>query len=146
MLDDDRLLALYSQELKELAAQVETPRILGKADLEARAISPICGSEVGVQLRLTGGKITDFGYDIEACALTKAVVAVMKSAIVGKTRAEVAAAGETLRHLLAGTEPGPAGDWAALKILAPVRDYRARHNAILLPFAAVEKAFEKKGI
>ncbi len=145
MLADDRLLALYSQELKELAAQVEEPRVLKQADLSARARSPICGSEVGVQLCLTDGKISNFGYDIEACALTKAVVSVMKDAIMGKAREDVAAAGETLRHLLEGAEPLPSGDWAALKILVPVRDYRARHNAILLPFAAVEKAFEKKG-
>ena len=38
----------------------------------------------------------------------------------------------------------PAGDWAALRILEPVKDYKARHNSILLPFEAVEKAFKNK--
>ncbi|MEK6587620.1 MAG: hypothetical protein AABY97_02110 [Chloroflexota bacterium] len=34
-------------------------------------------------------------------------------------------------------------DWQDLEILAPVKDYKARHNSIMLPFEAVEKAFLK---
>ena len=33
---------------------------------------------------------------------------------------------------------------ARLSVLAPMRDYKARHNSILLPFEAVEKAFSKR--
>jgi NifU-like protein involved in Fe-S cluster formation len=139
--DDDSLMRVYNHALIELSAQAETPRHLDKPDAAARAVSPICGSEVAVELALQGGKIVDFGYEVEACALTKSVVAIMKTAILGKTREETAKAGESLRTMLEGGAP-PSGDWAALKILAPVREYKARHNSILLPFEAVEKAFK----
>ena len=133
---------VYNHALIELSAQAETPRHLDKPDVAAKAVSPICGSEVTVELTLRDNKVADFGYEVEACALTKSVVAIMKTAILGKTREEIARAGEGLRAMLEGGAP-PAGDWAALKILAPVREYKARHNSILLPFEAVEKALKQ---
>lgn len=141
MSDDDALLRLYNQELIAISSRVAAPRVLAQADAAARAVSPICGSEVAVELALDGDRVRDFGYNVEACALTRAVVAIMAGAIRGKTRAEVARAGDALRAMLKEGAPPPAGDWQDLRILAPVADYTARHNAILLPFEAVEKAF-----
>jgi len=145
MLADDALTAVYNQSLIALSAKAAAARRLPAPDLSAHAVSPICGSEVTVDLALDGACVTAFGFDVEACALTKAVVAVMAEAIIGKTQAEIAAAGAAMAAMLAGKDVMPEGDWAALKLLAPVKDYTARHNSILLPFEAVEKAFSKKG-
>ncbi len=144
--DDEALLRVYNQELVALAEQAAAPRHLAKPDTTAKAVSPICGSEVTVELSLRGGKVAAFGYETEACALTKAVVAIMARVIAGKTRQEIARAGAALREMLDGSGLPPTGDWADLKILLPVMEYKARHNAILLPFEAVEKAFEKVDI
>lgn len=141
-LDDDRLTAFYNQELMALSALAEMPRRLERPDAKARAFSPICGSEVEIDLQIKDGKITGFGFEVEACALTRAVLGVMQQAIIGKTGAEVAAAGESLAQMLERGAKIPYGDWERLKVLAPVKDYKARHNAILLPFEAVEKAFK----
>lgn len=142
MIDYDALLRVYNQELIALSGQAATPKHLPKPDATAKAVSPICGSEVTVELALKGGKVAAFGYEVEACALTKSVVAVMSRAIVGKTRQEIAHAGTEMKAMLAGGA-APTGDWADLKILAPVTEYKARHNAIMLPFEATEKAFSK---
>lgn len=142
--DDDHLFALYNQELMKLSAETATPFFLQAPDISARAVSPICGSEVEVQLQLENNLVTGFGYEIEACALTRAVVAVMKKAIIGKSREEVAQAGAEMEKMLSAEGFLPSRDWAGLKILAPVRDYKSRHNAILLPFEAVEKAFKNR--
>lgn len=142
--EDDGLFALYNERLIALAAQAAQACRIPGSDATARAVSPICGSEVSVDLKLKDSKISDFGFEVEACALTKTVVAIMRSAIIGKSRAEVRAAGEELAAMLEGKGTYPSGDWAALSILEPVKDYRARHNAILLPFEAVEKAFKER--
>ena len=142
--DDDKRLAFYNAELLKLSAEAEVPRHLAAPHLRARAISPICGSEVEIELTVEGEVVTDFGFEIEACALTKTGVAVMARAIRGKTRAEIAEAGRALEAMLNGENVFPAGDWAELKILEPVKDYKARHNSILLPFEAVEKAFKAR--
>lgn len=147
MLGDDALAAIYNRRLLDLAAGAETPLRLENADASARVVSPICGSDVTVDLMLDAdGRVTDFGFAVKACALTKSVVSVMRGAIIGKTRADIAAAGQALENMLegkAGADALPA-DWAALDLLAPVRDYPARHNAVLLPFEAAEKAFAQK--
>lgn len=140
-LDDDSLLALYNAELIALAGRAMTPRRLDAFDAQARAVSPICGSEIEVEIKLKNGRVAEFGFEVEACALTKAVVAVMADAIIGKTRQDVARAGTELQDMLDGKPVLPSGDWHALSILAPVQDYKARHNSILLPFEALEKAF-----
>jgi NifU-like protein involved in Fe-S cluster formation len=140
--DDDALLRVYNRDLMALSAQAETPKHLSKPDATAKAVSPICGSEVTIELTVNNGKVTGFGYEIEACALTKSVVAVMARAITGKTRKEIAEAGTALRAMLENNAPPPSGDWADLKILQPVIEYKARHNAMQLPFEAVEKAFK----
>jgi NifU-like protein involved in Fe-S cluster formation len=137
---EDAVMRVYNQELVALSAQAEQPRHLSKPDISAKAVSPICGSEVNVEFTLQGGKVSDFGYEVEACALTRSVIAVMKTAVLGKSRQEIFRAGEELRGMLQGGA-APGGDWAGLKILAPVRDYKARHDSILLPFEAAEKAF-----
>jgi NifU-like protein involved in Fe-S cluster formation len=143
-LDDDRLLALYNAELIALAGRAMLPKRLDAFDAQARAVSPICGSEIEVEIKLQNGRVTAFGFEVEACALTKAVVAVMADAIIGKTRDDIARAGRELEDMLSGAAVLPSGDWHRLSILAPVQDYKARHNSILLPFEAVEKAFVAK--
>ncbi|MDE1152841.1 MAG: iron-sulfur cluster assembly scaffold protein [Micavibrio sp.] len=144
-LDDDNLVAFYNQELIALSGEAMLPRSLPKPDMTAKSVSPICGSEVTVELTVNGDTITDFGFEVEACALTKAVVAVMRHAIIGKSRAAVARAGQEMEDMLAGKPVLPSGDWHRLKVLEPVKDYKARHNSILLPFEAVEKAFKSRG-
>lgn len=143
-IDDDGLLSIYNAQLIALSGQAALPHVLEEFDIAARAVSPICGSEVYVQLKLDGNRVKDFGFDVEACALTKTVVAVMRNAIIGKTREDVARAGGEMETMLNGDAVSPSGDWAKLQILEPVKDFKARHNAILLPFEAVEKAFSTK--
>lgn len=145
MLDDDALAAVYNRRLLDLAAGAENAQRLENPQLSARAVSPICGSDITVDLNVDAdGRVTGFGFDVKACALTKTVVSVMRTAIIGKTRAEIIAAGAALESMLDGHDMRPSGDWAALEILAPVRDYPARHNSILLPFEAADKAFAQK--
>lgn len=141
--DDDAELAFYNKELIALSGQAAAPHRLDRPDYAARAVSPICGSEVEIELKVDNGKIFAVGFDVDACALTRSVVAVMKKAAIGKTREEIKQAGADLEAMLQGKNTFPSGDWQTLKILAPVKDYTARHNAILLPFEAVEKAFSK---
>lgn len=143
-IEDDGLLSIYNAQLIALSGQAALPHVLDEFDIAARAVSPICGSEVYVQLKLDGDRVKDFGFEVEACALTKTVVAVMRNAIIGATRADVARAGAEMEAMLNGDLAFPSGDWAKLQILEPVKDFKARHNAILLPFEAVEKAFSTK--
>lgn len=141
--NNDALFRLYNSELMSLSAQVSEPKVLQHPDAKAHVVSIICGSEVTIELSLKDGRVKEIGYEIEACSLTKAVVAILAHAAIGKNRQEIAAAAAALRDMLEKKTPPPAGDWTALKILEPVIDYRARHETIMLPFAAIDKAFSE---
>ena len=141
-MDEDELTSVYNQKLIELSAEVDEPYKLPSPDLSAKAVSPICGSKISVEISLDGDKIADFGYELEACALTKSVVAIIKDRIKGKTLKDILKARKELEEMLSGKKTDLSKDWEALKILSPVIDYKPRHNSILLPFEAIEKAFK----
>lgn len=139
--DGNKDFAFYNAALLELSARAEAVSRIQKPRHTARAFSPICGSVVEVDLDIDEtGRVTAFGAAVDACALTKTVIAVMSSAIIGKTVGDIARARDDLQAMLAGDSITPSDDWANLSILEPVRDYKARHNAILLPFEAALKA------
>ena len=94
-----------------------------------------------VSLDVVDGRIARFAQDVKACALGQASASVTGRAMVGRTRAEVAAARDGLRGMLGGG-PVPAAPWEGLEVLAPARDYRNRHASILLALEATVEAFD----
>jgi len=49
-----------------------------------------------------------------------------------------------MRAMLKENGPPPTGEkWADLKVLEPVRDYKARHTSTLLTFEAVVKCLDE---
>ncbi len=144
-LADDADIAFYNRALIDLSARAGDARAIeGAITHTAKAVSPICGSEIEIDLRLDAqGRIAAIGYRLSACALTKSVVAVFQDAAIGADVAEIKAAHGALAQLLAGQTPiWPNAKWAELQILAPLKDHSPRHNAMQLPFEAVEKALK----
>lgn len=137
---------LYSQTLLSLSAKAQGDRRLNKPCFSGQAKAKICGSKVTVDLALDQqGRIVDVGFDVDACTLTMCVLAVMRDAALGCDRTELTRVADQVKALLAtpeALEPVlPSGPWAELEILAPARAYQARHEAILLPFMAADRAF-----
>jgi NifU-like protein involved in Fe-S cluster formation len=135
MIDD-----IYNTEVLRLAAHISRIDRLARADAEAELRSPLCGSTIGVQICVAGGRITDYAQEVKACALGQAAASVMAVQVIGKDAAEIAAVRATVEAMLKSDGAPPVGDWAALVALAPAKDAKARHGAILLPFDAVLKA------
>jgi NifU-like protein involved in Fe-S cluster formation len=138
---DGDLIALYSQRILALAADI--PRIgkLAAPTGTARRRSPLCGSTVTVDVAMADGRVVDFAQEVRACALGQAAAAVVGAAVVGRTACELAAARDGLRSMLAGG-PVPPAPWDGFAVLTPARDYRNRHASILL---AIEAAAEAAG-
>jgi NifU-like protein involved in Fe-S cluster formation len=66
----------------------------------------------------------------------------MAREIVGSTPDELHAVARKMRAMLKDGGPPPAGRWADLATLEPVRNYKARHASTLLVFDAVESALD----
>ena len=131
---------LYSQRILELAANIGRTERLADPDATATAHSKLCGSKVTVDLRMQGDIVVDYGQSVKACLLGQTSAAIMGREIVGSTAAELRKVGATMRKLLKEGGPAPEGRWSDLAILAPVKDYKARHASTLLIFDAVEDA------
>jgi NifU-like protein involved in Fe-S cluster formation len=123
----------------------DIPRIgrLPQPDATSTAHSKLCGSTVTVDLAMKGGKVTDFAHEVRACALGQASSSIMARNVVGATADELRTVRAEMRKMLKeGGEP-PAGKWADLKVLEPVKDYHARHASTMLTFDAVVDAIEQ---
>ncbi|GLK81338.1 iron-sulfur cluster assembly scaffold protein [Methylopila turkensis] len=138
MLDD-----IYNRRILELAADIPRLGRLETPDATATAHSKLCGSTVTIDIAFDGEKITDFAHEVRACALGQASSSVMARTVVGRTADEVRAVRETMRRMLKENGPAPDGVWDDLKVLEPVRDYKARHASTLLTFDAVVDALDQ---
>lgn len=132
--------AIYNTRILELAADIPRGVRLSHPDASATAHSKLCGSTITVDLVLDGDRIADYGQTVRACLLGQASSAIVGREVVGSTVAEIRAVAQSMRAMLKDGAPPPAGRWADLALLEPVKDYKARHASTLLVFEAIEKA------
>lgn len=136
--------AVYNQRILELAGNIPRLGRLGDAQASATAHSKLCGSTVTVDLKLADGKVSDFAHDVKACALGQASSSIMARNIIGSTPDELRAVRESVRRMLKENgAPPDEGKWADIRVLEPVRDYKARHTSTMLTFDAVVEALGK---
>lgn len=138
MLDD-----MYNRRILELAADIPRQGRLAHPDASATAHSKLCGSTVTVDLTMDNDVVTDFAADVKACALGQASSSIMARNVVGSTAQELRDIRDIARKMLKENGAPPSGKWEDLRVLEPVRDYKARHASTLLTFDAVVEAIEK---
>lgn len=133
---------LYNARIIELAAAIPPALKLADADGSALAHSKLCGSTIAVDLKMEDGKVTAFGQTVKACLLGQASASVMARNIVGTDADELRRVAGEMRRMLKENGAPPAGRWADLAVLEPVRAVKARHTSTLLVFEAVERALD----
>lgn len=139
-MSDSDLIKLYSGRILELAAAIPHQGRLAAPQGSARKRSPICGSTVTADVVLRDGRIAEFAQDVKACALGQASAAILGTVALGRNRAEVMAARDSLAAMLKDGAPPPAAPFDGYEVLIPARDYRNRHASILLALDALTEA------
>lgn len=143
MSDATDLIKLYSARILALAADVPH---LGRLDAPQASVmrrSPLCGSQVTVDLDMQEGRVSRFAQDVKACALGQAAAAVLGQVVIGRNAAELAQAARELRAMLTEGGPVPAAPFNGYEVLTPARDYRNRHASILLALEAAAEAAQQ---
>ena len=132
---------LYTTEILRLASSLSEPREIPRIDGYAEARSPSCGSRVTTAVQLDAGRrVAALSQTVHACAFGQASSALVERGAIGRSREELDAALKELRAWLGGDGIEPA--WPGLTDLAPARESKSRHAAILLPFRALLAAME----
>lgn len=134
---------IYNTKIIELAGASPRGQRLASPDGSATAHSKLCGSTVTVDLKMAGGKVSDYGQTVKACLLGQAAASVLAREIVGSTPDELRKVGGEMRAMLRENGAPPAGRWSDLAVLEPVRHYKQRITSTLLVFDAVEKALDE---
>jgi NifU-like protein involved in Fe-S cluster formation len=134
---------MYNRRILELAADIPRQGRLAAPDASATAHSKLCGSTVTVDLSMQGDIVSDFAHEVKACALGQASSSIMARHVVGSTAAELREVREQVRRMLKENGAPPAGKWEDIRVLEPVRDYKARHASTLLTFDAVVDAISQ---
>ena len=135
MIDD-----LYSAKLLKLAANLPRVGRLAHPHASVEKVSKLCGSRVLVDVVVEDGRVADFAQEVKACALGQAAASVLGEHVVGATAAELELARDQFRAMLKEGASAPDGRFADLSMLAPVKDYPARHASTLLAFEAAAEA------
>ena len=139
MIDD-----LYSARILKLAANMPGAGRLAAPQGSAERVARLCGSRVIVDIGLDDqGRVSQFAQDVRACALGQASAAVLGAHVLGASLDEIELARDALRAMLKTNGPPPAGRFAELAVLEPVKDYPARHASTLLSFEAAVEAVRK---
>lgn len=139
MIDD-----LYSARILTLVANMPRAGRLSAPDASAEKTAKLCGSRIIVDVALDeAGKVADFAQEVSACALGQASAAVLGAQVIGADLAELELARDALAAMLKLNGPPPAGRFAELAVLEPVKDYPARHASTLLAFEAAVEAVRK---
>jgi NifU-like protein involved in Fe-S cluster formation len=134
---------VYNRQILGFAADIPRLGRLAQPHGTAVAHSKLCGSKVTVDVTLDGDRVADFAHEVKACALGQASSSIMARHVVGSTVDELRALKAQMHAMLKqGGEP-PAGKWAELEALTPVRDFKPRHASTLLTFDATVEAAEK---
>jgi NifU-like protein involved in Fe-S cluster formation len=131
---------LYSTRLLTLAANLPHLGRLPDPEGSAEKISKLCGSRIVVDVALEGGVVSRFAQDVKACALGQASAAVLGAHVLGASLSEIELARDQFRAMLKTGGPPPDGRFSDLSMLAPVKDYPARHASTLLAFEAATDA------
>lgn len=134
---------LYNQRILELAAHIPHLGKLEEAQSTATAHSKLCGSTIAVELNAKKGVVTHYAQDVKACALGQAASSIMGHNIIGSSFEELRGVRQNVFDMLKNNAPPLIGKWEDLRVLEPVRDYKARHASTLLVFDAVVQAIDK---
>ena len=135
MIDD-----LYSAKLLKLAANLPRLGRLAAPDASVEKIAKLCGSRVLVDVVVDGDRVADYAQEVKACALGQASASVLGEHVVGASLEELELTRNQFRAMLKTGGPPPDGRFADLVMLAPVKDYPARHASTLLAFEATVEA------
>jgi len=132
---------LYTTEILRLAASLGDPHDLQREDGRADLRSPTCGSRIVLAVQLDDGRrVERLSMQVQACAFGQASAALLERYSRGRTHDEVSEAMLGLSRWLASDHDDD--PWPGISALAPARDRKGRHGAILLPFRALLAAIE----
>lgn len=128
---------IYNNKILAFAGNIPLNGAMANADAIAQKHSKLCGSRVKVYLKVENGHVSAFSHEVKACALGQASSSIMAHHVVGASVDEIRKARIDMLAMLNDGGDGPSGRFDDMRVLKPVKDYKARHASTMLTFEAV---------
>ena len=134
--------SLYDDIIMDHIRNARNYRLMERTTRSAEANNPLCGDALKVYVDLDGDRVADVSFQCECCGISMASASMMTEAVLGRTRAEVAAIRDEFRRAvetgaIVASETGHPDHHAMLQFL---RATPARKNCALLSWTALSKA------
>lgn len=128
---------IYNNKILAFAGNIPLSGAMADADASAQKHSKLCGSKVKVYLKVRDGHVSAFSHEVKACALGQASSSIMAHNVIGASVDEIRQARLDMLAMLTDGGEGPSGRFEDMRVLKPVKDYKARHASTMLTFEAV---------
>lgn len=131
--------ALYQKAILDHARAAVGAGQLADPHGRATVDNPVCGDRVTFEVRLTGDTIEGVAHKVRGCLLCEAAASVIAAKAVGLRTDQIRSVAEAVDRMIRNDGPLPP-DWPELQAFMPVRAVRSRHECVLLPFRAADRA------
>lgn len=129
---------IYKDTIVTLAKAKTGAERLEHPDASVTLDNPLCGDRITLDVQVADGAISAIGHRVRGCMLCEAAASMIGQHAVGTATSDVGAARAGLQAVLGGDAAAEA--WAPVSDFAPVGGFKSRHECVLLPFEALEKA------
>ncbi|MFL2799586.1 MAG: iron-sulfur cluster assembly scaffold protein [Paracoccaceae bacterium] len=136
------MIKLYSQRILSLATELPFTSPLTNPDISITKRSPVCGSTISIELKVSDNHISEFSQNVKACALGQATASIVANSIIGISFNEVRTARTQLLNMLTTNGNTPDKPFEELEVLTPAKDYKNRHASIMLPLEAIIEGWQ----
>lgn len=123
---------------------------LESAEATAQGANPLCGDEIGVELKFDGDTVSEIAIVSQGCSISQSSASMMSEAVKGKTREEIESIVSKFRQLMSieeGDGPGldperPGSVLGDIEALQGVRQYPARIKCASLGWNTLLEALD----
>jgi len=139
-------------EIEELYQEVildhsRRPRNFGElpdATVSVHGDNPACGDEIHLAVKFDDdGGLQDIKFTGRGCAISQASASLMTMKLKGKTRPQATEMLRAFHDLVTKDGAEPARTLGDLRVMKGVRNFPQRVKCAMLPWRAVEQAFEQ---
>jgi nitrogen fixation NifU-like protein len=111
---------------------------LGACTHAADGVNPLCGDALRIELRCVEGRVAEFGFSGESCAIATATASMLGELVAGLSGAQIDALAQRFTRLIEHADDDPA--FGPLNAMRALREHPARRKCALLPWAALQAA------
>jgi len=115
---------------------------LPDAEIRVEGANPLCGDELSIFVKLTGGTISDVRFVGRGCSISQASASMMTEQIKGKTLDEARRLSGRFKAMMQG-QPVGEDELGDLMALQGVRKFPVRVKCALLSWVALEQGMDE---